>query len=157
MDEHDRAVPLAEEYMRRVPNDLYAYITLTIAYVLAGKPERAAETMNAFRELFPNYSIADFVAHEPYRDDSKLDKLVAALCAAGLPQVSKISILARNEQRLKEAKTSILDAQSRGKDDFRLSFHTRCGTVSMAGSCRSITLCTWLLPSAVRSTVLSAS
>lgn len=86
MGEHDRAVPLAEEYMRRVPNDLYAYITLAIAYSLAGMPERAAEAIASFRELFPNFCIADFVAHEPYRDASKLDELVAVLLTAGLPQ-----------------------------------------------------------------------
>jgi adenylate cyclase len=85
MGDYTRAVPLAEEYMRRVPDDLYSYLSLAIIYGLAGSPELASKTIMSFRERYPNYRIPDFKAHEPFRDPAVLDKVVAVLRAAGLP------------------------------------------------------------------------
>ena len=85
MGDRSRSVSLAEEYMRRVPADLYAYTTLAVAYGLAGSPGRASETIDAFRERYPSYRITDFEAHEPFRDPAMLSRVVEVLRAAGLP------------------------------------------------------------------------
>ena len=85
MGDRSRSVSLAEEYMRRVPDDLYAYTTLAVAYGLAGSPGRAGATIEAFRERYPSYRIADFEAHEPFRDPAMLNRVLEVLRAAGLP------------------------------------------------------------------------
>ncbi len=85
MGEDARAIALAEEYMRRVPDDLFAYTTLATNLGRAGDRERATQTIAAFRVRFPLYRIADFRAHEPFRDERVLEETLAVLRAAGLP------------------------------------------------------------------------
>lgn len=85
MGDHDRALPLAEEYMRRVPDDLYAHTALATAQAFAGSQEDARKTIERFRERFPMFRLADFVAHEPFRNAPDLEKMVSALKTAGLP------------------------------------------------------------------------
>lgn len=85
MGDHTRAVGLAEEYMRRVPADLHAYLTLSVSYGLAGSPDQARATIKAFREKFPLYRVSDFVAREPFRDEAILERVVDILRASGLP------------------------------------------------------------------------
>ncbi len=85
MGDHARAVTMAEEYMRRVPDDLFAYTTLATNLGRAGDLERAKQTISAFRIRFPLYRIADFRAHEPFRDEAVLEKTIEILRVAGLP------------------------------------------------------------------------
>lgn len=82
---HERAIALAEEYKRRVQGDLYGWTTLAFAYGAAGVTDRARETMLEFRELYPDYRLSDFAAHEPFRDPRTLDSVLAVMRAAGLP------------------------------------------------------------------------
>jgi adenylate cyclase len=85
MGDHRKALMLAEEYMRRVPTDLFAHLLLAHAQSFNGFPNRARQIIKRFRELFPTYRLSDFEAHEPFRDRSILDTLLEHLRAVGLP------------------------------------------------------------------------
>lgn len=82
---HERAVALAEEYKRRVKGDLYGWTTLAFACGASGASDRAREIMAEFRELFPDYRLSDFADHEPFRDPKVLNRVLAVMRAAGLP------------------------------------------------------------------------
>ena len=71
--------------MRRVPSDLYAYTLLAMTYAFAGNAEKSRSTVKTFRERYPSFTLKEFVAHEPYRDEGALKRVVVALRDAGLP------------------------------------------------------------------------
>jgi len=84
--DHKEAVNTAEEYMRRVPTDLFAYTLLATAYAFSGEMGQARETIENFRKLYPTFTLTDFVSHEPFRDQKELQRVAAALREAGLPE-----------------------------------------------------------------------
>lgn len=86
LGDHATAVALAEEYMQRVPEDLYAYTALVIAYELSGSSDNAKATMEVFRKRFPSYRLKDYAAHEPFRDARVLQNTLNMLRMAGLPE-----------------------------------------------------------------------
>ncbi len=85
LGDHRNAVQTAEDYMRRVPSDLYAYTLLAMTYAFAGNVDKSRATIKTFRELYPSFTMKEFVAHEPYRDQGELERVVVALREAGLP------------------------------------------------------------------------
>lgn len=86
LDDHQNAIQTAEYYLRRVPSDLYAYTLRAMVYAFAGDKETARATIRTFRGLYPSFRLRQFIAHEPYRDQQDLDRVVAALREAGLPE-----------------------------------------------------------------------
>ena len=84
--ELNEAVDTAEEYMRRVPTDLFAYTLLAIAYMFSGATDRARETISRFRKSYPTYTLANFAHHEPFRNKVDLQRVTQALREAGLPE-----------------------------------------------------------------------
>ena len=72
--------------MCRVPTDLFAYTLLATAYALSGAMKQARETIANFRKLYPSFTLADFVTHEPFKVQTELRRVVAALREAGLPE-----------------------------------------------------------------------
>ncbi len=86
LDDEQTAVPLAEENMRRVPKDLYAYTALVIACARCGLSAEANGMMETFRQRFPNYRLSHYAAHEPFRDADVLENTLEILRKAGLPE-----------------------------------------------------------------------
>ncbi|MGI9318694.1 MAG: adenylate/guanylate cyclase domain-containing protein [bacterium] len=82
----ENAILAAEEYGRRVPGDIYAYVLRAMVYGLAGNYEESAIIVGTLREQFPTYSLDDFKSHESYRDSKDLERLVEVLRKAGLPE-----------------------------------------------------------------------
>ncbi|MEE8296480.1 MAG: adenylate/guanylate cyclase domain-containing protein [Hyphomicrobium sp.] len=85
LGDHRNAVQTAEDYMRRVPSDLFAYTLLAMTYAFAGNTGKSRAIIKTFRELYPSFTLKEFVAHEPYRDRQELDRVANALREAGLP------------------------------------------------------------------------
>ena len=84
--DHEESIQAAEEYGRRVPGDLYAYVLQSIVFNFAGDFERSSATIRTLHKLFPTYSLSDFISHESYRDARDLDRVVEVLRKAGLPE-----------------------------------------------------------------------
>jgi TolB-like protein len=85
MSEYEQAIILAEEYRARVPATVYGYTLLATAQGMAGQPAAAAETVAAMRHEHPRFTLAMFRRHEPYRDTDTLNRIVALLKRAGIP------------------------------------------------------------------------
>ena len=84
--DHENAIQAAEEYGRRIPGDLYAYVLQAIVFGLAGQHEKSSAAIRTLRKHFPTYSLSDFLSHESYRDSRDLDRIAQILHVAGLPE-----------------------------------------------------------------------
>ena len=84
--DHENAIRAAEEYARRIPGDIYAYVLLAIVFGLAGRRERSSAAIKILRRHFPTYSLGDFLSHESYRDPRDLERIAQILSAAGMPE-----------------------------------------------------------------------
>ncbi len=85
MGKYEHALALAEEYRLRVPGTPYAYTLLATAHAMAGQPAAAAESIAVMRHAHPRFTLEIFRRHEPYREAETLDKIVAHLRRAGIP------------------------------------------------------------------------
>ena len=83
---HEDAVRTATYYARRVPSDLYAYTLQAIAFGLAGNQEAARQSVRTLRGLFPSYTLAAYREYELLQNKEDLDRVLAALREAGLPE-----------------------------------------------------------------------
>ena len=86
LGDHENAIQAAMEYIRRTPTDVYAYVLQSIVFDFAGDDERSGSAIRTLRELYPTFTLEDFVSHEFYRDPKNLDRVVVALRKAGLPE-----------------------------------------------------------------------
>ena len=84
--DHEIAIQAAEEYGRRIPGELYAYVLQAIVFGFAGQHEKSSAAIRTLQEFFPTYSLGDFLLHESYRDSRDLDRIAQILCMAGLPE-----------------------------------------------------------------------
>ena len=85
LGEYKQAIIAAEEYRLRVPTTVYGFTLLATAQAMDGQAERAVETVRAMRQAHPRFTLAMFRRHEPYRDANTLDRIVALLKTAGIP------------------------------------------------------------------------
>jgi len=85
LGEYKEAIIAAEEYRLRVPTTVYGFTLLATAQAMDGQAERAVETVRAMRQAHPRFTLAMFRRHEPYRDANTLDRIVALLKTAGIP------------------------------------------------------------------------
>lgn len=83
--DYHQAIILAEEYRLRVPATVYGFTLLATAQGMAGQFAKAAETVAALRQVHPQFTLAMFRQHEPYRDAETLDQITALLSKAGVP------------------------------------------------------------------------
>jgi len=86
IEDHNNAIVAAKEYGHRNPGDAYAYTLQATAFAFAGERENAVKAIQALLELFPDFNLRSFSSHELYRDQKKLDRVVACLREAGLPE-----------------------------------------------------------------------
>lgn len=85
LGEYKQAIIAAEEYRLRVPTTVYGFTLLATAQAMDGQSARAAETVRAMRQAHPRFTLAMFRRHEPYRDAKTLNRIVAHLQTAGIP------------------------------------------------------------------------
>ena len=85
LGDHKNSIRAANEYLRRNPDDIYAYTLQATAFDFAGDKNSAAMAIRKLRDEFPEFNLSSFASHELYRDPEKLDRIVTALRDAGLP------------------------------------------------------------------------
>lgn len=85
LGEYKQAIIAAEEYRLRVPTTVYGFTLLATAQAMDGQSAGAAETVRAMRQAHPRFTLAMFRRHEPYRDARTLNRIVALLQTAGIP------------------------------------------------------------------------
>lgn len=85
LEDHENSISAAKEYARRAPSDQHAYTLLALAHARAGQNQEAADAVTKLLALYPKYDCTFFRHHEPFREQSIVDGMVALLSAAGLP------------------------------------------------------------------------
>jgi len=86
LGDHENAIRAAEEYVRRLPNEPYAYTLQSICFVFAGDLESSRSSIRKLLNLYPTFTLGEFISHEFYGDPKSLDRVAEALRRAGLPE-----------------------------------------------------------------------
>jgi adenylate cyclase len=83
----DEAIAACEEALRRASNNLFAHVNVTAAYSICGREEEARAAAAGVLRIDPNFS-CDYHAKKslPYKNQADIDRYVAALRKAGLPE-----------------------------------------------------------------------
>ena len=68
------------------PNDVAAYVNLAVAYIKAGKEDKARETVGNIIQLNPKTSLLDMKRLVNYRNQADNDMYIDALRRAGMPE-----------------------------------------------------------------------
>lgn len=76
----------AETYIRREPDEPYAYMNLATIYGFQGREADAARLVQQLKEKFPAFTIKDVILSQRYKERERLDRIVNVLRAAGLPE-----------------------------------------------------------------------
>ena len=79
------AVASAEWYINRLPHDPYGYSNLAIVQAFAGQEDEAATSIARLRRRDPDFGLANLRRSELYRDPASLERVLAVLRKAGLP------------------------------------------------------------------------
>jgi TolB-like protein/two-component SAPR family response regulator/lipoprotein NlpI len=74
----------AETYMRREPDEPYAYMNLATVYGFQGREADASATVAQLRDKFPAFGIKNVILAERYKERDKLDRIVNVLKRAGM-------------------------------------------------------------------------
>ena len=76
----------AEENLNLAPDDIDGLMTMAIVCCFQGQDGDARAVVSDIRQKYPAYSLGDVIRTERYREPEKLEKIVAALRRAGLPE-----------------------------------------------------------------------
>jgi len=72
--------------VQQEPDDPYSYVNLTTALAFGGHGPKARKVMSELRAKFPGFGVKNIRLSERYKDGSMLDRVVAVLREAGLPE-----------------------------------------------------------------------
>jgi adenylate cyclase len=80
----EEAVEAGKKAIQREPNSLWACVTLTAAYSLSGREEKARAQAEEVLKINPRFSLEHFAKIPPYKNQADTERLVGALRKAGL-------------------------------------------------------------------------
>ena len=81
----EKACRVYEHFAARNSDSLLPLNRLAALYRELGDTTRAKRAAETVLSINPDFSVAQFLAHIPYRQESKREKLAALLRQAGLP------------------------------------------------------------------------
>ena len=83
---HEEAKRLGAYIIRRTPEHLGANLLLIMVSGSQGNREWSASLAGKFKQNYPEFRISGYMAGQRFQDPAMLEKLVAPLRAAGLPE-----------------------------------------------------------------------
>jgi tetratricopeptide (TPR) repeat protein len=86
MGSYEEAIAVLKRVLNRNPDYLNSRLNLIATYVMSGKEEAARNEAVEVLKQSPDFSVARFLKHFPYKDQKTLDGLSEALRKAGLPE-----------------------------------------------------------------------
>ncbi len=84
--EFDRAIASLQQHLKRNPEGGEAQILLAAAHAAMGRESDARESMRVFLGSHPQYTLKQYADGEYYRNREDLDRVLAALRKAGMPE-----------------------------------------------------------------------
>jgi len=86
MGKYTEAIAVLKKILNRSPDYLDSRLNLIATYVMSGDEEAASIEAAEFLKQSPDFSIARFLKHFPYKDQKNLDDLSESFHIAGLPE-----------------------------------------------------------------------
>ncbi len=83
---HEEALETAKKYRALEPRDPYGYVNLATILTFMGDGGEATKVVSDLKAGFPAFSMRDVTRSQVYREPDKLDRVIAALREAGLPE-----------------------------------------------------------------------
>ncbi|MGD9075329.1 MAG: tetratricopeptide repeat protein, partial [Desulfobacteraceae bacterium] len=83
---YDAAIAAFKRALKLRPNDFLTYLSLAIAYSLAGREHEARDAVAGLLRLNPKYSIEHYAKTIIYKNKADNESSIAALRKAGLPE-----------------------------------------------------------------------
>jgi adenylate cyclase len=84
--QYDLAISEYNKATKIQPKSPFPYMMLAPAYVLSGQEKKAQAAADKLSELNPKFSIAAYEKGSPLRKKEDLDRIIAAMRKAGLPE-----------------------------------------------------------------------
>ena len=82
----DEAIKILSTASEEGPSSHIPLVELAAAYSEIGSPSLARATTAKIMRLSPEFTVRAWIAMSPYKDSEALEREVAALQSAGLPQ-----------------------------------------------------------------------
>jgi tetratricopeptide (TPR) repeat protein len=86
MGKYTEAIAVLKKILNRSPDYLDSRLNLIATYVMSGDEEAARIEAAEVLMQSPDFSIARFLKHFPYKDQKNLDDLSESFRIAGLPE-----------------------------------------------------------------------
>ncbi len=85
VERYDEAVDVCRIALKLNPRDVVARIVLAISYIGQGRKEEAHVEAKKLLKSIPNFSIRQYKATSPQKNELVLNRIVEAMGKAGLP------------------------------------------------------------------------
>jgi TolB-like protein/Tfp pilus assembly protein PilF len=81
---YEEAIAAYRKALERSPDDIIAHYGLTATYSLSGRDDEARAQAKEVLRVQPKFSVERYAKRLPYKDRSEIERLMQALCKAGL-------------------------------------------------------------------------
>jgi len=92
LGQYEEAVKACKEAAAREPNNLFAQLSLTAAYVLSGRKEAARRTAAEVLRIDPAFSIEGYSKTLKYKRQADKEHIINSLQGAGLPETPPLPL-----------------------------------------------------------------
>jgi len=82
--QYEEAIEAFKKSIKREPNNIFAYVSLTETYSLMGREKEAHEAALAVLKIDPEFSLKKFAKAAPLKNQNELKRYIEALRKAGL-------------------------------------------------------------------------
>jgi adenylate cyclase len=82
--QYEKALAEYKRALELAPESWMSHAGITVAYSLLGREQEARTAAKKFSEIRPSFSVERFAKIMPYKDPADIEKVVNAMCKAGL-------------------------------------------------------------------------
>jgi adenylate cyclase len=113
MGQYQEAITQYKKALRIAPDNIIAHIALAATYSLSGSDEEARAEAEEVLRINPKFSVEHFVKTLPFKNQTQVDRYIAALRKAGLSEKPSASLPPSAEVAPKEKVTPSSDKVSK--------------------------------------------
>jgi len=84
--QHEKAIELVKKVLNENPDNTQALFVLAASNSFLNRTDEAQKAAEEVLRVNPNFSVSNYGATLPYKDQDVLDRYMDALCRAGLPE-----------------------------------------------------------------------
>jgi tetratricopeptide (TPR) repeat protein len=84
VEKHEEAIEAGKKAVHLEPNNLWAHLVLVLVYNISGREQEARAEAAEVLRIAPKFSVEHFAKTFPLKNQARLERIVEALCKAGL-------------------------------------------------------------------------